>query len=166
MKKTNNCLDVEYIDTPVQLDKLDVQIIKLITKNARMPFLEVARECGVSGAAIHQRVQRLMNEKLLEGSEFIVSPVRLGYNTCAYIGLYLEKAIYDKRIIDELQTIPEVVECHSTTGTWAIFIKIHAKSNRHLKKIIDTDLQAIEGISRTETFVSLEQNFSRQTPIK
>lgn len=166
MKRSNKYLDDEYIYSPVQIDDLDIKIIKLITANARIAFLEVARECGVSGAAIHQRVQRLINEGLLSGSEFIVSPIKLGYNTCAYIGLYLEKATYDKEVIEQLKGIPEVVECHSTTGTWAIFIKIHAKSNRHLKKIIDTSLQAIEGISRTETFVSLEQNFKRQTPIQ
>ncbi len=150
----------------VQLDDLDEKILKLITKNARIPFLEVARACGVSGAAIHQRVQRLLNMGVITGSEFIVAPQKLGYTTCAYMGVYLEKQNFDKQVVEALDKIPEVVECHHTTGQYAIFVKIQAKTNKHLKKIIDVDFQGIDGISRTETFISLEQVFKRQVPIK
>lgn len=156
---------MEYSEEVVHIDELDKKILQLITKNARIPFLEVARECGVSGAAIHQRVQRLLNIGIVSGSEFIVNPNKLGFNTCAYLGIFLEKANFDKKVVEELKGIPEVVECHFTTGAWAIFIKVQAKSNRHLKKIIDTDLQGIEGIARTETFISLDQVFKRQIPI-
>jgi len=138
----------------------------LITQNARIPFLEVARECGVSGAAIHQRVQRLLNIGVITGSEFIVDPQKMGYNTCAYMGIHLEKAKYHKEVVAALKKIPEIVECHYTTGQYAIFIKIQTKTNKHLKKIIDEELQEIEGIARTETFMSLEMNFKRQVPIK
>lgn len=156
---------MEYSEEIVHIDELDKKILQLITKNARIPFLEVARECGVSGAAIHQRVQRLLNIGIVSGSEFIVNPNKLGFNTCAYLGIFLEKANYDKKVVENLKEIPEVVECHFTTGAWAIFIKVQAKSNRHLKKIIDTDLQGIDGIARTETFISLDQVFKRQIPI-
>lgn len=156
---------MEYSEEIVHIDELDKKILQLITKNARIPFLEVARECGVSGAAIHQRVQRLLNIGIVSGSEFIVNPNKLGFNTCAYLGIFLEKANFDKKVVEELKGIPEVVECHFTTGAWAIFIKVQAKSNRHLKKIIDTDLQGIDGIARTETFISLDQVFKRQIPI-
>lgn len=148
------------------IDELDEKILKLITKNARIPFLEVARECGVSGAAIHQRVQRLLNLGVVSGSEFIVNPQKLGYFTCAYMGIYLEKAKYHRQVVDELIKIPEIVECHYTTGSYAIFIKVQTKTNKHLKKLIDEDLQEIEGIARTETFISLEMEFKRQVPIK
>ncbi len=148
------------------IDELDEKILKLITKNARIPFLEVARECGVSGAAIHQRVQRLLNIGVVTGSEFIVSPQKLGYNTCAYMGIYLEKANYHKQVVDALRSIPEVVECHYTTGQYAIFVKIQTKTNKHLKRLIDNELQGVEGIARTETFISLEMDFKRQVPIK
>ena len=156
----------EFIETVPEIDELDEKILKLITKNARIPFLEVARECGVSGAAIHQRVQRLFNIGVVQGSEFIVNPTKLGYNTCAYMGIYLDKAKYHKQVVEALRKIPEIVECHYTTGQYAIFIKIQTKNNVHLKKIIDEELQEIEGIARTETFISLEMDFKRQVPIR
>jgi len=150
----------------LNIDELDQKILKLITKNARIPFLEVARECGVSGAAIHQRVQRLLNMGVVIGSEFIVSPERMGYNTCAYMGIHLDKASFHKSVVEQLKLIPEVIECHYTTGQYAIFVKIMTKTNKHLKRIIDEEFQKIDGIARTETFMSLEQEFERQVPIK
>jgi Lrp/AsnC family transcriptional regulator for asnA, asnC and gidA len=156
----------DFIETVPDIDALDEKILKLITKNARIPFLEVARECGVSGAAIHQRVQRLLNIGVVTGSEFVISPQKLGYNTCAYMGIHLEKAGYHKKVVQELAKIPEIVECHYITGQYAIFIKVQTKTNKHLKKLIDEDIQAIEGISRTETFISLETEFKRQIPVK
>src|SRR6056297_600626 len=156
----------DYLEQAADIDQLDEKILKLITKNARIPFLEVARECGVSGAAIHQRVQRLQNIGVVSGSEFIVTPQKLGYNTCAYMGIHLEKAKFHKQVVEALREIPEVVECHFTTGQYAIFIKIQTKTNKHLKQIIDENLQNVEGIARTETFMSLEMDFKRQVPIK
>jgi Lrp/AsnC family transcriptional regulator for asnA, asnC and gidA len=156
----------DYQEQPADIDGLDEKILKLITKNARIPFLEVARECGVSGAAIHQRVQRLLNVGVIKGSEFVVSPQKLGYNTCAYMGIYLEKANYHNKVVEALRNIPEVVECHYTTGQYAIFVKIQTKTNKHLKRLIDNELQDVEGIARTETFISLEMDFKRQVPIK
>ncbi|MCK5729994.1 MAG: AsnC family transcriptional regulator, partial [Draconibacterium sp.] len=133
----------KYLEKGADIDGLDEKILKLITKNARIPFLEVARECGVSGAAIHQRVQRLLNVGVVKGSEFIVSPQKLGYNTCAYMGIYLEKANYHKEVVAALRNIPEVVECHYTTGQYAIFVKIQTKTNKHLKLLIDNELQDV-----------------------
>ncbi len=156
----------DYLEHPADIDALDEKILKLITQNARIPFLEVARECGVSGAAIHQRVQRLFNIGVVQGSEFIVNPTKLGYNTCAYMGIYLDKAKNHRQVVEALRSIPEIVECHYTTGQYAIFIKIQTKNNVHLKQIIDNELQEIEGIARTETFISLEMDFKRQVPIK
>jgi Lrp/AsnC family transcriptional regulator, regulator for asnA, asnC and gidA len=156
----------EYLEEAADIDQLDEKILKLITKNARIPFLEVARECGVSGAAIHQRVQRLFNIGVLTGSEFIVNPQKLGYNTCAYMGIYLEKAKFHTQVVAAMRDVPEIVECHYTTGQYAIFIKIQTKTNKHLKKIIDEKLQEIEGIARTETFVSLEMDFKRQVQVQ
>ncbi len=166
VKKNNIELDEDFKEQSVHIDDLDRKILRLITANARIPFLEVARECGVSGAAIHQRVQRLVAVGVIVGSEFIVSPQKLGYNTTAYMGIYLEKVNYDKKVLKQLREISEVVECHHTTGQYAIFIKIQTKTNKHLMKIIDTDLQAIDGIARTETFISLEEDFKRQIPIR
>ena len=102
-----------------QLDSLDEKILQLISKNARTPFLEVARECNVSGAAIHQRVQKLISVGVIKGSEFIIDPVKIGYNTCAYMGIFLKDANFFKEVVDELLKIPEVVECHYTTGKYS-----------------------------------------------
>jgi Lrp/AsnC family transcriptional regulator for asnA, asnC and gidA len=158
---TNN-----YLEKAADIDELDEKILKLITQNARIPFLEVARECGVSGAAIHQRVQRLLNLGVVIGSEFIVNPQKLGYNTCAYMGIHLDKAKFHTQVVEALAKIPEIIECHYTTGQYAIFVKIQTKTNKHLKQLIDERLQEIEGIARTETFMSLEMEFKRQVPIK
>jgi Lrp/AsnC family transcriptional regulator for asnA, asnC and gidA len=155
----------DFVEQPANIDALDEKILKLITRNARIPFLEVARECGVSGAAIHQRVQRLINIGVIEGSEFIVNSTKLGYNTCAYMGIYLDKAKYHKSVVEAFRNIPEIVECNYTTGQYAIFVKIQTKNNVHLKHIIDEKMQEIEGISRTETFIALETEFKRQIPI-
>lgn len=148
-----------------QIDKLDEKILKLISENARIPFLEVARECNVSGAAIHQRIQKLQNIGVIKGSEFILDANKIGYNTCAYMGIFLKDANLFKNVIEELYRIPEVVECHYTTGQYAMFIKIYAKNNKDFLRIIHEKLQPIKGISSTETIISLSEGFKRQVPI-
>jgi len=153
-------------DPNLQIDSLDKKILSLITQNARIPFLEVARECKVSGAAIHQRIQRLMNLGVIKGSEFIINPAMIGYHTCAFMGIFLKKASLFDKVVKMLEQIPQIVECHYTTGQYAIFIKIYAKSNEHLKHILHDKLQAITGISSTETIISLDEMFKRQLPVE
>ena len=119
-----------------QLDSLDKKILQLIADDARVPFLEVARACNVSGAAIHQRIQKLNNLGVLKGSQFIIDPEKIGYETCAYIGLFLKDPESFDKVVEELKKIPEVVECHYTTGGYDMFIKIYAKNNHHLLNII------------------------------
>jgi Lrp/AsnC family transcriptional regulator, regulator for asnA, asnC and gidA len=148
-----------------QIDTLDRKILSIIKKNARTPFLEVGRACEVSGAAVHQRVQRLIKEGVITGAEFILDPQKVGYHTCAFIGIFLEKASMYKEVVNQLEQVPEIVECYYTTGNWSIFIKIFAQNNDHLKRILTDNLQAIQGISRTETFISLEESFKRQLPV-
>jgi Lrp/AsnC family transcriptional regulator for asnA, asnC and gidA len=154
------------MESNLQIDSLDKKILSMITQNARIPFLEVARECKVSGAAIHQRVQRLMNMGVIKGSEFILNPSKIGYHTCAFIGIFLKKASLFDKVVKMLEEIPEVVECHYTTGEYAMFIKIFARSNEHLKRILHDRLQNIPGISSTETIISLDESFKRQLPIE
>ncbi|TLX74042.1 AsnC family transcriptional regulator [Labilibacter sediminis] len=153
------------MDNSQQIDSLDKKILSLITKNARIPFLEVARECKVSGAAIHQRIQRLMNLGVIKGSEFVINPAKIGYHTCAFMGVFLKKASLFDKVVEMLKEIPQIVECHYTTGQYAIFIKIYAKNNEDLKRMLHDRLQAITGISSTETIISLEETFKRQLPI-
>lgn len=147
------------------IDTLDRKILSILIKDARVTFLEVARKCGVSGAAIHQHVKRLTRLGIIEGSEFIVNPKTLGYSTCAYIGIFLEQAGLYGRVVEELLNIPEITQCHYTTGNYSIFIKVYARDNDHLRLILAEKLQNIKGVSRTETFISLEESFNRQLPI-
>ncbi|MDR0384657.1 MAG: Lrp/AsnC ligand binding domain-containing protein [Prevotellaceae bacterium] len=148
-----------------QIDSLDRKILSMICANARIPFLEVARECGISGAAVHQRMQRLIRLGIVKGSEFILDPKIMGYHTCAFMGIFLGKASMFKSVVEQLNKIPEITECHYTTGDYSIFIKVYAYDNEHLKHILVDKLQAIPGISRTDTLISLEESFNRQIPI-
>ena len=147
-----------------ELDELDEKILKLIVVNARIPFLEVARECGVSGAAIHQRVKKLINLGVLKGSEFILDPEKIGYETCAYIGLFLNSPSTFDNIVGELEKIPEVVECYYTTGQYDILIKVFAKNNKDLLRIIHNQLQPL-GLARTETLMCFKDAFKKKLPI-
>lgn len=146
------------------LDDLDRQILGLIADNARIPFLEVARACKVSGAAIHQRIQRLINVGVIKGSQYLLDPEKIGFHTCAYVGLFLKERDSFESAIKSLREIPEVVECHFTTGRYDIFIKIYAQNNNHLLSIIHNKLQKI-GVSRTETLISFNEAINRQVPL-
>ena len=146
------------------LDLLDKKILRLIAGDARIPFLEVARSCNVSGAAIHQRIQKLTNLGILKGSQFIIDPEKVGYETCAYIGLYLQNPASFDDVVEELRKIPEVVECHYTTGGFDMFIKIFAHNNHHLLNVIHDKLQPL-GLSRSETIISFNAAINRQIPI-
>ena len=148
-----------------QLDELDLKILKMIISNARVPFLEVARACNVSGAAIHQRVQRLVSLNIIKGSEMVVDYPSLGYETCAYIGLYLKNPSSFNDVVSALSEIPEVVECHYTTGQYDLFIKLYARNNQHLLSIIHKKLQPL-GLARTESLISFQEAFRRQVEIE
>jgi len=147
-----------------ELDELDEKILRLIVDNARIPFLEVARECGVSGAAIHQRVQKLTNLGVVKGSEFIVDSEKIGYETCAYVGIFLTSPSTFDYVVQELEKIPEVVECYYTTGQYDLLIKVYAKNNKDLLRIIHSELQPL-GLSRTETLMCFKDAFRKKLPI-
>lgn len=147
-----------------RLDSLDKKILGMIAQDARIPFLEVARACNVSGAAIHQRIQKLVNAGILLGSQFVINPEKIGYETCAYVGLYLKDPSDFDLVVDKLKKIPEVVECHYTTGGYDMFVKIYALNNHHLLNIIHDKLQPL-GLSRSETIVSFNAVIDRQIPI-
>lgn len=147
-----------------QLDSLDVKILQMLAENARKPYLEIARECGVSGAAIHQRIQKLTSLGIIKGSVSLIDPSSVGYDTCAYIGFFLKDPSQFKYVVEELKKIPEVVECHFTTGQYDMFIKLYARNNDHLLHIIHEKLQHL-GLSRTESLISFKEVFKRQIPI-
>lgn len=146
------------------LDALDEQILKLIANDARIPFMEVARACHVSGAAIHQRVQKLMSCGVIKGSQFVFDPQQLGYETCAFVGLFLKEPSDFDRVVAALRAMPEVVECHYTTGGYDIFIKIYARNNSHMLSFIHDKLQPL-GLQRSETIISLHEAFHRRVAV-
>ncbi|MDE6459353.1 MAG: Lrp/AsnC ligand binding domain-containing protein [Paramuribaculum sp.] len=148
----------------IQFDSLDKKILSMLSENARIPFLEIARECGVSGAAIHQRIQKLMNSDIIQGFETLVNPSSAGYETCAYIGFFLKDPGDFDTVVSALRKIPEVVECHFTTGKYDLLIKLYARNNDHLLQIIHGPLQAV-GAGRTETLISFKEEFRRPLPI-
>ncbi len=149
-----------------RIDNLDKKILNIIMKNARIASKDVAVECGVSRAAIHQRIQRLIEMKVITGSGYTVNPKTLGYNTCTYIGVSLEKGSMYREVVQELEKIPEVVECHFTTGPYSMLIKGYAQDNQHLMELLNDQIQHISGVTETETLISLEQSMNRQIYIK
>ena len=148
-----------------KIDSLDRQILEIISLNARIPFKDVAAECGVSRAAIHQRVQRLMDLGVIIGSGYHVNPKSLGYRTCTYVGVSLEKGSMYKTVVEELDKIPEIVECHFTTGPYTMLTKVYARDNEHLMDLLNNKMQQIPGVIATETLISLDQSIKKEIPI-
>lgn len=146
----------------VTIDGIDKTILKYLMQDARTSILGIAREIGISGAAIHQRLRKLESSGLISGSKLLINTKVLGYNTTAFVGVYLDNASKFSSAIKRLKEIPEVVESHYTTGNWSIFIKLLCKNNTHLMKVLNEEIQFIKGVARTETFISLDQQIDRQ----
>ncbi len=149
-----------------RIDALDRKILKIITQSARIPFKEVAEQCGVSRAAVHQRVQKMFDNGVITGSSYQVQPKMLGYQLCVYIGITLEKASMYNQVIDALEKIPEVVEAQYTLGAFGLLIKVFAHDNEHLLTLLNTKIQEIPGVSNTTTLTALAQPIYRQLPIE
>jgi len=149
-----------------KIDNLDRKILQVLSKNARVPFKDVAEVCGVSRAAIHQRVQRMADMGVITGSGFNVNPKSLGYTTCTYVGITLERGSMYKQVVERLQHIPEVVACHFTTGPYTMLVKLYARDNEQLMDLLNNQLQDIPGVVSTETLISLEQSIHREIPIE
>tara|TARA_X000000950_G_scaffold81231_1_gene102120 strand:- start:176 stop:646 length:471 start_codon:yes stop_codon:yes gene_type:complete len=149
----------------ILIDGLDKVILKALMTNARESINEIAKTAGISGAAVHQRLKKLEKTNLISGSQLVINPKVLGYKTMAFIGIYLDKAIRNPEAVKKLEKIPEVIECHYTTGNWSILIKILCEDNQHLMNVLNHKIQTIEGVSRTETFISLNQQIKRQIQI-
>lgn len=148
-----------------KLDNLDRQILQLLSKSARKPFKDVAEACGVSRAAIHQRVQKMMDDDVILGSMFLVNPKSVGYLTCTYVGIQLEKGSMCGFVSEKLAEIPEIVECHFTTGPYALLVKLYARDNEHLLELLNGKIAQIDGVTSTETLISLDQCISKPIPI-
>lgn len=144
-----------------KIDNLDRKILEIVMRNARIPSKDVAMECGVSRAAIHQRIQRMIDLKVITGSGYNVNPKVLGYATCTYIGVNLERGAMYRDVVSEFEKIPEIVECHFTTGPYTMFIKLYARDNEHLMDLLNNKIQMIPGVIGTETLISLDHSIDR-----
>ena len=148
-----------------KVDLLDLKILQIITMDARVPFKDVAEACGVSRAAIHQRVMRLTEAGVITGSGYNVFAKQIGYSTCTYVGIKLERGAMYKGVAAELEKIREIVECHFTTGPYSMLVKLYCRDNEHLMELLNNHIQEIPGVVSTETLISLEQSFARQVPV-
>ena len=146
----------------VKLDGIDKKILKMLMENSRRPILEIAKNIGISGAAIHQRLRKLEKQNLIIGSSIKVNTKILGYTTMAFIGIFLDRATNNKNVVNELKEIKEILECHYTTGDWSVLAKLICKDNEDLMEILTKKIQTIKGVARTETYISLEQQINRQ----
>lgn len=153
-------------DISYKVDAIDQKILSYLVKNARMPFLEIARECGISGAAIHQRVKKMEEAGIIDGSRMIVKQKALGFGVCCFVGVELVSTNKYIGVIEALKQMPEVVECHFITGKFALLLKIFCRDNEHLMDVLINTIQNIEGISQTETFISLDQAIERPVYVK
>lgn len=156
---------MKVINEHVQLDGIDKTILNFLMEDAKKPILEIAKNIGITGAAVHQRLRKLEKSGLIDGNRMILNAKLLGYKTMAFVGVYLDKAVSNPQAVKQLTEIPEVIECHYTTGNWSIFLKILCRDNEHLMTVLNKNIQAIEGVSRTETFISLNQQINRQIKI-
>lgn len=147
------------------LDAIDYRILKFLIANARMPYLEIARECGISGAAIHQRIRKLEDAGVILGSHLIVDPKLMGFDVCAHISITMKDPQLLQQTVEELKTVPEIVECHFITGKGNILIKMYCVDNEHLMRTVFDRILRIPGISSTETSLSLQELFQRSMSI-
>ena len=144
------------------IDKLDKSILSILMEDARTPYLEIARGCNVSGATVHLRIQKLEKMGIIRGSRLIIDPGKLGVGICAFLGIYLDRGFHFNEVVEQLKAIEEIVECHYTTGIYSIFAKIYCRDTTHLREVLNDKIQAISGVDRTETLISLEETFERQ----
>ncbi|MBR1733759.1 MAG: Lrp/AsnC ligand binding domain-containing protein [Alloprevotella sp.] len=148
-----------------KIDSLDLKILKVLTADARVPLKELADTCGMSRAAVHQRIMRLTEAGVLAGSGYHLNPKLIGYNTCTYVGITLERGSMYRTVAARLEQIPEIVECHFTTGAYTMLVKLYSHDNAHLMELLNEGIQGIEGVTSTETLISLEQTIHREIPI-
>ncbi|MGB1448567.1 MAG: Lrp/AsnC family transcriptional regulator [Flavobacteriaceae bacterium] len=149
-------------ENTVQIDGIDKILLNELMQDARISINRLAKQVGISGAAVHQRLKKLEKSGLIQGSQVMINPKKLGYTTLAFVGIYLDKAMNNPSAVAQLKKIDEVLECHYTTGDWSVLVKILCKDNEHLMNLLNNQIQKIAGISRTETFISLEQQIARQ----
>ena len=147
-----------------QLDEIDEKILRMLVEDGRIPFQEVARACGVSGTTIHARVKRLASIGVIQGAGYIINPSKIGYETCAYIGLNLMYNASMDAVVTALSNIPEVVEIHYTNESYDLFVKVYARNNDDLLTLIQNELKPL-GLSHSKIILSFREIYSKQLTV-
>ncbi|MFT2010755.1 Lrp/AsnC ligand binding domain-containing protein [Pontibacter sp. 13R65] len=148
-----------------EIDNLDRQILRLLMQDVTRAYTDIAKELNVSGGTIHVRMKKLTEMGVVTGSQLLINPSAIGFDICAFIGVYLEKGSAYKEAQELMRQIPEIVELHYTTGSYSMFVKLICRDTKHLREVLNEKMQAIPGVSRTETLISLEESISRQISI-
>jgi Lrp/AsnC family transcriptional regulator for asnA, asnC and gidA len=144
------------------IDKIDKQILSILMENAKTPYTEIAKKLLVSPGTIHVRMKKMEYVGLVKKSQLTINHELLGYDLTAFLGIYLEKGSNYKDVIEQMDKIPEIVEAHYTTGVYSIFAKITCKNTKHMRHVLNEEIQSVSGIQRTETIISLEQSIEKQ----
>lgn len=148
-----------------QIDNLDKEILKALMQDVQQPYTDIAKTLGVSGGTIHVRMRKLTEMGVVTGAELKVNPVALGYDICAFIGVFLEKGSEYREAVEQMRQVPEIIELHYTTGSYSMFVKMICRDTKHLREVLNEKIQVLPGVQRTETFISLEESISRQITI-
>ena len=119
----------------------------------------LAKKLIISAGTVHVRVKKMEEAGIIKGSSLTLDYKKLGYTFIAYIGIFLEKTHQTKYVLKQLEEVPFVTVAHITTGKFNIFCKVRAKSTDHAKQIIFS-IDDIDGVSRTETMISLEESIN------
>ena len=149
----------------LRIDNLDRQILHLLMQNVNRAYTDIAKELGVSGGTIHVRLKKMTEMGIVQGAQLLINPAAIGYDICAFIGVFLEKGSAYKEVVEKMRLIPEIVELHYTTGEYSMFVKIICRDTKHLREVLNEKMQGIAGVHRTETFISLEESISRQISV-
>jgi Lrp/AsnC family transcriptional regulator for asnA, asnC and gidA len=149
----------------LNLDKLDLQIIHHMMEDAEISYADLGKQLFVSGGTIHVRIKKLQEAGIVKGTRLNVDLKQLGHDVIAFIGIYLEKSSLYDSVEKELQKISEIVRLNYTTGNYSMFAEVVCKDISQLRYVLHDQLQKIKGIERTETFISLEESFSRNAKV-
>lgn len=147
-------------------DNLDLQILGILMEDATIPYTEIAKKLIVSGGTIHVRMKKMQDLGVIKGSHLMIDPQKIGYDICAFLGIFLEKGSQYKDAVENLRNIKEIVELHYCTGSYSMFAKIICRDTNHLRHVLNEDIQGVKGIQRTETFISLEESIKRQITLQ
>jgi Lrp/AsnC family transcriptional regulator, regulator for asnA, asnC and gidA len=145
-----------------QPDDLDRSILRILMRDANVPYTDIARELAVSGGTIHVRMKKMQEAGVVQGARLVVSPTALGFDITAFIGVYFDKGSAYTMVREQIMQIPEVIESHYTTGLYSMFLKVICRDTRHLRQVLNEKIQRIDGVQRTETFISLEESVQRE----